>query len=209
VASPDPFNNAQAWDQIQIGGMVWGGPAGLFGKIRIQGASRFYKIDAKKGKGLNGATQTYQGQHPKKFKLIFSWWTPSQHDYWTRFQLLFLFDATKLGSLPPVWPIYHPALQLLGITAICVEDVGAVEVDEVTKLASASLTVEQFVPPPPLNATTTPKAVPPNTPPPTLGSRAPTASEAAVIAQINQTKAAIAASNANAIPHPPVLSGPI
>lgn len=205
MTSPDPYFNSQAWDTIIIQGVTWGGAAGLGGKIRIQGASRFYKLDSKKGKGLNGATQTYNGQHPKKFKLIFSWWTSAQHAYWTRYQLLFLFDATKVGSIPPVYSVYHPSLQLLGITAICIEEVGAVEVNEDTKLSSATLTVEQFVPPPPLSASTTPKSVLPIPPPPTAGFSAPTAGQRALQAQIATQQAANAAGLATALPFPPVL----
>jgi hypothetical protein len=207
MTSPDPYNFPQAWDTIQINNVLWGGPFGLGGKIKIIGATRFYKVDQKDGQGLDGATQTFRGVKPKPFKLEFSWWTAEQHAQWAFMSNQFIFTASKANGPPPVFDVSHPALSLLGISAILVDEVGAVDVDENTKLSKAIVTVRQFYPPPPTSASTTPLAappIPPPTPPPTPTGVVPITSEQVLLqAQIAVTRSIANAGVPAAFPAPP------
>jgi hypothetical protein len=211
MSNPDPFNFAQAWDSIQIGLFTWGGPSGFFGKIQIKGATRFYKIDQKDGQGLDGATQTYRGQKPKPFKLVFSWGfqnltpvTPAQqHAYWVLFSAQFNYTGSKLGLPPPVYQVYHPGLQLLGIGAILVEEVGMVEIDERTNIASSTVGVRQFYPVLPAPSTSTPVGATGdvNQSGYLAGETQQNAQNAALEAQIQAERAAANAGVAGAFPH--------
>lgn len=202
MTSPDPYTFPQAWDTIRINGIYWGGPHGLGAKIKIVGATRFYKIQQKDGQGLDGATQTFRGFKPKPFKLEFSWWTATQHAGWAFFSQIFIFDASKSIGPPPVFDISHPALSLLNISAILVEEVGAVDVDENTKLSKAIVTVRQFNPPPPTSASITPIAAPP-APPPITGVVPQTAEQLALQAQIEIARTAANVGVAVSLPGPP------
>jgi hypothetical protein len=201
MTSPDPFNFPQSWDQIQINGIYWGGPHGLGGKITILGATRFYKVDQKDGSGLDGATQTYRGVKPKPFKLVFAWWNAEQHAGWAFLSQMFIYTGSKPGALPPVFSVYHPALALLSISSILVDEVSAVEVHEDTKIAKATVTVRQFYPPPPTGATTTPSSAPPSPPPTPTGLPAPTAEQALLQAQLYTTRAVAAGGVPSSLPH--------
>lgn len=199
--TPDPFNFPANWDQIVIGGMPWGGVAGsgvldpsfpMYAKIVVEGATRFYKVDQKDGQGLDGATQTFRGVKPKPFRLKFFWYTAAQHQWWTVFSYQFIYTGSKKLGPPPVFAVSHPALDLLSISAILIDEVGQVNVDVNTKEASAVVTVRQFYPTPPSSATATPVAAPPNPPAPGV-SVAPTSEAQIALAQI-----AVNASVANA-----------
>lgn len=204
MTSPSPFSFGQLWDTVEIQGMPWGGPAGMGAKVEIVGATRFYKIDQKDGQGLDGATQTFRGQKPKPFKIVFSWWTEQQHDYWAFYSAQFNYTASKPGFPPPVYAIYHPKLALLGISAILVESVGAVDVDESTKIAKSVLEVRQFLPATLAPATVTPNAAAPIPPPVIAGTATPSAEQALLQARIYTTQALISGGGLpNAYPHPP------
>jgi hypothetical protein len=161
MTSPSPYAAPSLWDQIQIGGLTWGGfttdnPVRCGGGIEIRGATRFYKIDQKDGAGLDGATQTYRGQKPKPFDLIFSWWTDLQDAWWVTFSTQFNYSASKPGLPPPVFQVYHPKLARLNIDSILVEEVGGTDVHPDSKLATARVRVRQFLPPALVNASVTP-----------------------------------------------------
>lgn len=201
MAFPDPFLFAGTWDQINIGPFVWGGAVG--GKIRIEGATRFYKVDQKDGQGLDGATQTYRGVKPKPFKLHFYWWNAQTHLYWgTMSSQLFIYSASKPSSIPPVVQVYHPALALLSISAILIDEVGQVNVNEDTKLADAIVVVRQFLPPPPISATVTPVTSLPGTGAPSpAGITALQAENIATQAQIDAINNIANAGTPGALPH--------
>lgn len=202
MTSPSPYTFPQLWDQVQINGIYWGGPSGLGAGIKIQGASRFYKVDQKDGQGLDGATQTYRGVKPKPFKLVFQWWNDTQHAGWAFFSQMFIYTGSKGIAIPPVFSIYHPALALLNISAILVDEVGQVEINPDSKLATATVTVRQFYPPPPTPATTTPVSAPPAPAPTPTGVGNVTAEQALLQAQIAVTNAQIASGGVpGSLPH--------
>src|ERR1700691_3227850 len=170
MSVPDPFSFAQSWDTITINGMTWGGPSGsgvldpeypMFTKIVVEGASRFYKVDQKDGSGLDGATQTFRGVKPRPFKLKFVWYTTAQHVWWSVFSYMFIYTGSKSLGPPPVFSVQHPALQLLYIDSILVDELGQVNINVDTKEAHAVVTCRQFYPPPPTSATATPTTAPP------------------------------------------------
>ena len=209
----DPFSFAGAWDQITINGLTWGGPLGsgvlspsfpMYPKIRVEGATRFYKVDQKDGQGLDGATQTYRGVKPKPFKLRFIWYTSAQHIWWATYSQMFIYTGSKVVGIPPVFDVSYPALQLLAISAILIDEVGQVDVNEDTKLAQAVVVCRQFYPPPPVPATKTPVAAPPV---PSVGAGAtgisPLAAEnIATQAQISAVSAQLAAGGVpSSLPH--------
>jgi hypothetical protein len=197
MSVPDPFSFPALWDTISINGMPWGGQAGsgvldpsypMFARVRIEGATRFYKVDQKDGQGLDGATQTFRGVKPKPFKLRFMWYTAAQHAYWALFSYQFIYTGSKVVGIPPVFSVSHPALQLLYISAILVDEVGQVDVNEDTKLAQAVVTVRQFYPPPPVAATATPVSAPP-APAPITGASTITGAQAILQFQLYQAQA--------------------
>jgi hypothetical protein len=209
MSVPDPFNFPALWDTIYINGMPWGGQLGsgaldpsypMFAKIRIEGATRFYKVDQKDGQGLDGATQTFRGVKPKPFKLIFSWYTAAQHTYWALFSYQFIYTGSKVVGIPPVFSVSHPALALLYISAILIDEVGQVEINEDTKLARAVVTARQFYPPPPVAATATPTSAPPAPAPPGSASTV-TAEQALLQALLITTQTIANAGLAASYPH--------
>lgn len=161
---PDPFTQPDAWDSISVSGVPWGKGTPQGGKIQVRGCSRFYKIDQKDSKGQDGSTQTYLGSHPKTFRLIFSIWTALQWTYWNATILPFFFYSGVINKVNPI-QIQHPALAVVGVTSILVDDIGSPEIDEQTKELRMVLTVREYLPAAPGNASVTPVgAAPPASP---------------------------------------------
>ena len=151
----DPFAHPDTWDTIYINGTPWGTASPVGGKVTVRGASRFYKIDQKDAKGQDGSTQTYVGTHPKAFRIIFGLWTSAQWAYWNQLIISAFYYSGVIGKVYPV-PIYHPATSLVGITTIITDDIGAPEIDDRTKEATIVVTVREYYPAAPGNASVTP-----------------------------------------------------
>jgi hypothetical protein len=164
-----PFLSPQSWDSITVGGLTWGSPNGIAapegfldgyaiqgGSIEIDGAELFYSWDPKHGKGQEGHTPTFQGNKPKPFRLIFKMWTDAQFFAWQVYQLAFQYDGTKLGVPPTPVSIQHPALALLNISAIYCNSIGEVKKTGDQLMFASTVTVTQYLPPPPLNVASTP-----------------------------------------------------
>ena len=190
MSNADPWYYSQIWDSVLIGGAPWG-PATGGGSVVIKGATRFHKIDQKDGGGLDGATQTYRGRKPKPFKILFRMWAQQHWLLWVTYSQLFNYNAI-VGAVP--YSIAHPSLQVLGINDVICEEVGSVEVDEQSKMATATVTFRQFLPPPLINATNTPPAA--AAVPPTIPGVPPNPAIAALQARISQLNAQIAAEGA-------------
>ena len=165
-----PFLSPQSWDSITVGGLTWGEPnapapglaafldgyATQGGSIEIDGAERFYSWDPKHGKGQAGHTPTFQGNKPKPFRLIFKMWTDSQFFAWQVYQLAFQYDGTKIGVPPTPVAGGHPSLALLGISAIYCNSIGEVKKLDDRGMFASTVTVTQYLPPPPVNVASTP-----------------------------------------------------
>jgi hypothetical protein len=126
------------------------------GSIEIEGAERYYSWDPKHGKGQEGHTPTFQGNKPKPFRLVFKMWTDAQFFAWQVYQLAFQYDGTKLGVPPVPVSIQHPALAMLGISAIYCNSIGEVRKASDQLMFTSTVTVTQYLPPPPLNVASTP-----------------------------------------------------
>jgi hypothetical protein len=164
VQVPSPISNPNSWDSISISGVLWGANTPYGGKITVQGASRFYKIDQKDAKGQDGSTQTYVGTHPKPFRLIFEMWTSQQWAFWNSLTSPIFYMSGVLGKVIPL-DIIHPATSILGINRILVDDIGQPEINEQTKMIRQVITVREFLPAAPGNASVTPLGPTPPTGP--------------------------------------------
>ena len=153
-----PFLSPTSWDQITIAGSTWGTPltnaygfldgVGSGGSVEIEGAARFWRLDQKNPSGQDGAIQTYRGKKPIVFKLIFNMWTDAQFTYWISFSSNLVAEKAL--------DIQHPALAVLGIQSIMVKSVGAVKKVDERLMFRSVVEVHEFLPPPPVQVTTTP-----------------------------------------------------
>lgn len=146
---PSPISNPTPWDTFWVQGSVWQG------KIRVVGAVAAFRWDIKDPPGANGEIQTYRGIRTKPFRVEFYLWTDLHFAYWPAFSLNFMYPTSKLGVTPAV-VVYHPALMMIGIGAVIIDDVGAVEPVGDDKMFKAVVTMRQFIPPLPINTTNTP-----------------------------------------------------
>jgi hypothetical protein len=189
AGSFDPFTYGLYWDSINLSGANYG-PGQGGGTVTVKGATRFYKIDQKDGSGQDGAVQTYRGQKPKAFKLLFHVWTSDQYTLYDAFSRAFFTYSGVKGIVFP-YDIIHPALIPLGISQVIIEEWGALEKVNDQLLFLATVTVRQYLPPPPINATDTPIAA--SAVPPTPGAPPVDPTIVALKARQAQLKAQIAA----------------
>ncbi len=157
-STPDPFSQPNAWDTLFVSGIPW------IGKVEIRGAERSYKWDVKHAAGIEGFNQTYRGKPSKPFTIKFFMWTAAMYDYWQDVYIK-LFQYTGPALVVPV-SVSHPTLVLLGITGITADAIGGVEKQSDDLMFAATVKVHEFLPPIPVNATSTPVAKTPSTPNP-------------------------------------------
>lgn len=143
-----PFTEPKVWDQITVGGKLWGPNR----KVEIKSAKRAYKWDVKDGMGQQGALETYRGQTPPPFQIVFYLWTNDQYNEWQTFQRLFKYDGVKFQPTPV--SIYHPMLDQLGIYQIICEDIGAPEKISDDLMFTVTVSVREFFRPLPAPAVT-------------------------------------------------------
>lgn len=143
-----PFADPKSWDQVTVGGLAW------YGKFEIKRARRKYKWDVKDSSGVEGATQTYRGKRPEAFGITFSIWTDLMWTSWKVFSLAFQYSGIK-GLVIPV-DIVHPGLNATGISQIVCDDLGTLEKVSDDLMFAVTVSVREYFPPLPLNATNTP-----------------------------------------------------
>jgi hypothetical protein len=149
--NPSPWAQPNIWDAFYASGVPW------VGKVEVRGAVRSFKWDVKPAPGIEGFNQSYRGKPHKPFHIVFYIWTDSMYVYWeSTYQKLFMYSGGA-GVVVPV-KCYHPSLSGLGITALVADEVGAVEKLSDDMMYAATLTVHEFYPPVPTNATATPVA---------------------------------------------------
>jgi hypothetical protein len=158
---PSPIIGPQIWDQFQVQGVTW------MGKIDVKGAFRSYRWDRKGPPGADGEVLTYRGKHTKSFRVTFYLWADFHFNTWPQFSLLFQYPGSKLGVVIPV-SVYHPALAMVGITTVVCTDLGIPEKQSDDLMWAATVELREFIPPPPINVTSTPPGAtsvsPPNIP---------------------------------------------
>jgi hypothetical protein len=146
-----PFGDPKLWDTIKVGGQTW------YGLFKIQGAGRLYKWDTKDAAGVEGASQTYRGKKPKRFRITFYIWTD---DFWTQWQQGFAENFKYSGLKGDVKPveIFHPSLDAIDVSQVICIDLGAVERVSDDGMWAAVVELEEFFPQTIGNATTSPTA---------------------------------------------------
>jgi hypothetical protein len=131
------------------------GPADGSGFCKVKKASRPYKWQKKDAPGVDGETKTYRGKKPKDFDLEFYLWTDRHFVVWQQLATAsFIYDASKTTVDPT--DVYHPALAMVGITQITVDDLGSPEQQGDRLLWIATVRVCEFLPPIAANVTQTP-----------------------------------------------------
>lgn len=144
--------DSTTWDTIYVQGAPW------HGRFKITGAKRHYKWDVKDAAGVEGWYDTYRGKRPKPFKIQFFIWTDAQWDAWVLFSKAFQYNGI-VGLVTPV-DISHPSLAAVGIYKVKCVSLGVIEVAiDNEKWGTVDVELEEYSgPPPPINATTSPKS---------------------------------------------------
>jgi hypothetical protein len=137
---PSPWQAPDQWDSINVAGTGWGWAYSslnqpLVGsKVRVIGAKRKYKLEVKLPQGADGWVTVYRGIKVVPFDLLFTIVTSEQLSYFVTNMLpIFKFSGVKDSPNPAACQslaIYHPALSALDISAILVEEIGAIEPKE-------------------------------------------------------------------------------
>ena len=111
----DGIEYARLWQTLYIAGEAWPGVT------RIKGAGGKRNIEEKQASGDDGATITDKGRARPKFTIETTIWTSRQ---WYEVQrLLPLIEPNKDGGPRSPLGVYHPALELFGITQIYIDTI--------------------------------------------------------------------------------------
>lgn len=121
---PDPIANPQAWDKVEISGVISPGLA------RVGKFKRKWAWDEKKGKGAPRASLTFTGAYLARGTIEFWLMTgPDGHggtyidlQQWVTFSQMFQYDPTKKTA--NAVDIYHPSLAMIGLRSFICEELG-------------------------------------------------------------------------------------
>lgn len=109
------YADARPWDEVWLAG------AKMPGIATVEGDGIRRKLDIKSQKGSAGATITDNGDEPGRGKIQIEIWTEAQ---WMELQqYLPTLSPRKRGGTKSVTDVYHPLLELLGISRIYITDV--------------------------------------------------------------------------------------
>lgn len=156
----DPYQYPAVWNVARVANV---NSPGLLLPFKFP---RKWKWDKKSGKGVQGETNTYNGQFLATGTL--TWWLLSgpnpagglytQIDDWYNFSSLFAYDPTKSQAANAV-TIYHPSLSALrpAVTRIVCEELGNVmQVKDKPGLFEVACIFTEFNPQATASATSTP-----------------------------------------------------
>lgn len=152
----DPPTKLSPWDTVVLGGVVAPGLA----LVQCRKGKRF---DIKLAKGAKVPTMTFIGYELAEIVVTIRIWTQAQlADLWRMAPSLNPPAAPPSGLDPKNWPppidIGHPSLQMLGITSVHVQHVGALEPTSVKGVWQMRITCTEFQKPDPTeDVTATPK----------------------------------------------------
>jgi len=147
----NPFTDSQAYDVVEIGGVV---NPGIIAPGGITGFKRQTEWDTKKGKGVKGGTSTLSQLPPSKGSIKFLLWTAEHFDTWDQtFRSKFEYDPTKKAVIAV--DIYHPTIANGGVHSVVTESIGIPE-HEGKGLWSITVELLEYLPPEKKNATGTP-----------------------------------------------------
>jgi len=143
------------WGSITINGIAYRSPdAGYF---VIKGAERSYRWDVQNGMMLQGAIEILRGVTPPEFTLEHYFWADEQWE--TVIEIISGFqynlkNIIKTGNVGPLGTlvvrginIYHPVLDLVGISQINIRACGAPEQVSDDHLWKATYKLQEYFPP--------------------------------------------------------------
>jgi hypothetical protein len=147
------------WSSIEVLGVTYGpaNPDGVSGKVIVRRGKRHYKWQKKDPPGADGYTSTYHGISPKEFDLVFIFWTIPQYDRLAGQIIPLLQISGTKGKTNPV-PVYHPGLFSIGIGQVTTDFIMMPEPfsEEKPDLWRWVVQVTEYLPPPPVNTSSTP-----------------------------------------------------
>lgn len=114
----NPIDFPAAHDVIVVGGVL--SP----GICVVEQVKRAHEFDVKKGKGYYGATVTFVGRPPAKFKVTFKLWKPEHFLAWETFRELLKYDPTK--QAPEAVDVFHPVLADIDLHSVVTESIGSI-----------------------------------------------------------------------------------
>lgn len=115
---PDPINDAELFDTIDLGGVF--SP----GTVKLSGHNDKVGWDVKAGSGQKGASMTRKGAVPPEFTATVFLATEEQIALWPAFRTAI--NATVAGKAAKAVDIYHPDLASVGITSVVKAEIGGV-----------------------------------------------------------------------------------
>lgn len=110
-----------AWDVLVLDGTPLPGKATVHAR-----AGR--KIDVRESPAANGSGLSYLGYQPASIDVTLVLWTDEQLDQFAKW--LPAVQPRASQGAPRAVSVYHPALQLLGIESVFVQEIGAPELDD-------------------------------------------------------------------------------
>jgi len=110
------------------------------GKLTIEGAGRVLKWDERAGYGYTGAWLFFKGAGLSHFTLKIDIWTPEQWNEWLEFKGIL---KPPNRARPRALDIWHPALELVDIKSIVVEEEPIAKKSD-TGLYTIDIKVSQF-----------------------------------------------------------------
>ncbi len=153
---PDPIANPQAWDKVEIAGVLSPGLA------RVGEFKRKWVWDEKKGKGQPRATLTFTGAHLSRGAIEF--WLLTGPDgrggtyidlqQWVTFSEMFQYDPTKTTATAV--DIYHPSLAVNKLRSfICEGITNPIRMRDGDCLYSVKVELIEYAPAPAVNVAST------------------------------------------------------
>lgn len=138
VVNPNPIDNEDLFDVLDLGGMK--SP----GVVKLSGHDSKVEWDIKEGSGQNGATMTRKGSKPVAFTASFFLATLEEQALWPAFRDLI--NSTVAGKTPKALDIYHPDLAANGITSVVKGSIGGV-VHDGSGGQTYAVSFQQYSPP--------------------------------------------------------------
>ena len=153
VLPVDPISQPEAYDSVSFSGIA-------YGYCEVTGFEREYEWDIKQGRGVQGATCTFVGQHLATGTIKFLAWEKAHFDSFKAILAIIKYDPRKKATTQAV-QIWHPAIIENDINAVVAKKLGKWEHDG-SGLYSRTVEFLEFKPPPKINVTTTPLTSTPN-----------------------------------------------
>ena len=155
VLFANPLRSPELLNTITVTSLTLGPFGDIKGKFELQDPEgRPFKWDLKDAPGTQGATITYRGSRPSKFKCYFAFWEDVQIDAFDQ-QMLPLFQIDSLKKTPVPVAVLQVLLASLDIFSLVPEKIGTYN-DEGKGLISITIDCLEYAPAKKKNVTTTP-----------------------------------------------------